>query len=209
MGRCYFCNKEVGDIYRIEDGFTYVCNKCLVDRRGQLKIFLSSTTIPNFFPRDYLEGKVPGMEYADEELVSFVAHKVEESLADAVSEIFYNHLEDAGEEYGEIIKKYQEGRELLRIKVGKYEVVAEGNDRYLEINAISPDGDVFSIVNLNYVLSNVIESAIEDWEDRRDIEEGIAVVGTPGEIKDVLVNLKLLEGNEHFEKALDEDRRYV
>lgn len=94
---------------------------------------------------------------------------------------------------------------LLTISVGKYKVVVEGGSTWLDIRAISPDGRERSINNLNYVLSEVIQPVIEDWEDREDIVEGVVVSGTPKEIKRVLKRLKSLEGDKSFEKALKED----
>ncbi len=193
-------------------GDYFYCGSCLADMVMGLPIcvgrcFPSTTCVPNFFERDHLEEILPTLKYRSDRFVAELVERIERELADEVSELFHRHIKEHGKEYLNETKGDWDRRTILAIKVGRYYVSAIGDDTLTWVDIKAAYDDVASINNLNYILSNVVEPVIEDWEEREEIVEGEAIVGTPEEITAILDALKDLEGDEHFEKAIEEDFR--
>ena len=223
---CQECGCETSTVYILaesrkeaEERFgegDYVCGECMAETIagsglpvGVGRCFPSTTCIPNFFDREHFEEILPTLAYRSDRFVEELADRVAEELADEVSRLFYEHMDRHGEEYLKETTGNPNERTLLAIKVGKYVVIAIGDDTltWLDIKALTPDGDEISINNLNFVLSEVVEPAIEDWEERKEIVEGTCIVGNDSEISNVLENLRELEDDRDFEKAIEEDIR--
>ncbi len=98
------------------------------------------------------------------------------------------------------------GKKYLSYLISNYRVFIEGNIEkgYLDIKVVTED-DVVSINNLNYILSNVIEPAIPDWQNNPEIVDGTAITGDKEQLLKVIKNLWDLRKDPHFLKAIEED----
>lgn len=99
------------------------------------------------------------------------------------------------------------GKKYLSYQISNYRVFIEGNIEkgHLNIQVVSSEDDVLSINNLNYILSNVIEPAIPDWQKNPEIVDGTAITGDKEQLLKVIKNLWDLRKDPHFLKAIEED----
>lgn len=102
------------------------------------------------------------------------------------------------------------GKKYLSYLIGNYRVFIEGNIEkgYLNIQVVTED-DVVSINNLNYVLSNIIEPAIPDWQNNPEIVDGTAITGNKDQLLKIIKNLWDLRKDPHFVKALNSENQTV
>lgn len=94
----------------------------------------------------------------------------------------------------------------LCYKIGNYQISVEGKlkQRYINIKAEKGNNKLL-INNLNYILSNVIEPAIPDWQNKQDIVNGDSITGNKAQLKKIIRILWNLRNDPHFLNALNED----